>query len=640
MKKYLFIATALVALASCSESEFVGDQSPDVGQNEQGAIVFGTGTNAITRGDKTGEDAAKELDYAFVVGGFKGSSSVTSGTGAKVFDNYNVVYPKIASISNTNGWEYEGLVKNANSGITGTQTIKYWDYGQSQYDFIAYSLGNGDGGTKATVTAITPATATDNGTNGAYKLTGDLAKLKTVHIADLVTIQRASYNNVVTIPFRSLVSKVRLGLYETIPGYSVKDVKFYTAESDVSPSVTSALYASSETLPTAGTYTVYFPTVNSGTPTSDKNKAHVALSSPTNDSKLTFGTITGNYTARERAEAEGSIYLGRKTTDTEITWTGTGGDNHFYTEVLPYETGVALTLKVDYILVSIDGSGENINVKGAKAVIPSVYTQWKPGYAYTYIFKISDNTNGITDASQTKEGLHPITFDAVVVQTEEKIQETLTTVATPSITTYQHNPAVNVSEKTEYVAGTVYAMVMKSGELATDLNGVADPAKDAAKLYKLTGKSNPTEADVMDALNMYTAKSGTPVVISGLNGLTLTEDNTNIDNQIADEDIPGPDGNLIEVADAAASKLTLTTGTYAYVYTVTQATTTTENNYRPVPVEVGTTVVSNFYTKSGDSYTIVGGTDTKAAANTIYYAKYTNNNQVYAVKVIKVVAAS
>ena len=220
------------------------------------------------------------------------------------------------------------------------------------------------------------------------------------------------------------------------------------------------------------------------------------------------------------------------------------------------------------------------------------------------------------------------------MQSEDNNQETVTTVATPSITTYQHDPAVNVSVNNEYKAGTVYAMVMDGGTLKADLKGVADPAKDAAKLFTLSADA--TEAEVMDALNKYT--NLTDGTYTGLNGLVLTK-NTNIDNEIADEDIPGPDGNLIEVADGEASKLTLTAGTYAYVYTVTQATTTTPNLYRPVSVTVGTTDVQGLYTYNSGTgaYTLIDSS-TIAVAGTTYYAKYTETNQVYAVKVIKVVS--
>lgn len=646
MKRFTFIATALVALASCSDSEFVGDQSPDVGQNEQGAIVFNSGTKAITRATNfTGAAAAEKLKNKFVVGGFKGSTSVATTV---VFDNYNVAYTANTANtteSNSKNWEYVGLQPNALATIPhesgDKQTIKYWDYSQAQYDFIAYSLG--DGG--ATATAITPSTAKLS-TGGAYTLTGTTAKLKTVHIADLKTVLKADYNKTVELSFRNLASKVRMAIYETVPGYSVKDVKFYTSDAAISggsTSTTAALYASSSVLPTEGTYTVYFPNVNKTSGDegfSDNNKAHVSFTAAPEagtQANQTFGALTSNYVVKEKYEDKTSgeaskLYLGR--TSNTCTYAGT---TPYYQDVLPYENGTSLTLKVDYTLISTDGSGETIKVVGAKAVVPAIYAQWKPGYAYTYIFKISDNTNGWTSGIESSEvsGLHAITFDAVVENTlEDNNQETVTTVATPSITTYQHVPAVNASANNEYVAGTVYAMVMNGGTPYKDLKGTTTPSvKDPAKFYSLTGLTSPTEADVMNALNKQAKVDGT--TIYGRNGLVLTA--ATIDNEIADEDIPGADGNLIAVDDGEASKLTVTSGTtYAYVYTVTQKTGEDTKKYEVIDTSefvAGTTSVSDYFTESGGVYTAATGT---YVSGTTYYAKYTENNGVYAVKVIKV----
>lgn len=639
MKKYLFLAAAVTVMASCSDNTYMGDVENGA-QGQNGVINFMSATGGLTRADLTGQDAAKELNYAFVVGGFKGATSVTSTAGATVFDNYNVGYTANTAnttTSNSSNWEYVGLDVNPLSSIYQAgdkQTIKYWDYSQAQYDFIAYSLGTGG----ATVTRITPSTATSS-TGGAYTLTGTTAQLKTVHISDLETVLNANYNNPVTLRFRKLAAKVRMALYETVPGYSVENVKFYTSDAAIdggSTSETAALYASSSVLPTEGTYTVFFRTVNSAEPASDKNKAHVAFTTSTStQTNQTFGSLTANYTIAERHENAGNHYLGRASNSP--TYAGT---TPFYQDVLPLETGTALTLKVDYTLRSIDGSQETIKVVGAKAVVPAIYAQWKPGYAYTYIFKISDNTNGYTSGVESDKlsGLHAITFDAVVIQTEEHNQETVTTVATPSITTYQNDPAVNASANNEYVAGTVYAMVMNDGTLKNDLNGVADPAKDAAKLYSLNRSA--TEAEVMEALNMQTKVDGT--TIYGRNGLVLTP--ATIDNAIHDEGIPGTDGNKIDVADGEASKLTVAAGTtYAYVYTVTQKTGVDTNKYEVVPVEVGTTVIpDDYYTYNGSAYSAVTSSDKdgegKAKTGVTYYAKYTVNNGVYAVKVIKVKA--
>lgn len=637
MKKfYLLAAVALVALASCTSDEFVGDNgSPNTGANGEKAIVFSTGTNGVTRAELTGAQAAEKLNNAFVVEGTKGTSSVATTV---VFDNYNVNYAANTANtteSNTSNWEYVGLDVNSLASIPHTnsekQSIKYWDYMQSQYDFIAYSLGNGG----ATATTITPSSATSS-SDGAYKLTGTTAQLKTVHIADLVTVKDADYGKPVTITFRSLAAKVRLGIYETIPGYSVKDVKFYAdAESGTASYATDAiLFGTSAALPTSGTYTVYFPNVNktsSDAGYSDNNKAHVSFAAATSGTQAyqTFGALTSNYVARENHEDaidNNKVYLGR--TSNACTYAGTTAP--FYQDVLPNESNTsALTLKVDYTLVSTDGTKETINVTGATAVVPAIYAQWKPNYAYTYIFKISDNTNGKTNPDKTAIGLHPITFDAVVVQATENVQETVTTVATPSITTYQHDPAVNASANNEYKAGYIYVMVMNDGTPYSDLNGVTDPAKDAAKLYTLNRAA--TEAEVMEALNIQTSVSGND--ITGRNGLVLTFVSS-MDNEITA--IPGADGNDITVTAGQASKFTASANTtYAYVYTVAQKSGTDEVRYEAVKPASGTDVTS-YYTNTTDNTHATGTAD----GTTTYYAKYTVNNGVYAVKVIKVAAGS
>ena len=636
MRKATFLACALFALASCSEEQYVGDENlRRANEMTEKPIVFTSSSANVTRAEKTGADAATLLNNNFVVEGTKGSTSVAATV---VFDNYNVNWTENTAnttTSNTNNWEYVGLDVNSLASIYHSgdkQTIKYWDYSQPQYDFIAYSLGTGG----ATATRITPSTAT-NSTGGAYTITGTTAQLKTVHIADLVTVKSDNYGAPVELKFRNMAAKVRMGIYETIPGYSVKDVKFYAnANTGTTSSADNAiLFASSSTLPTSGTYTVYFPNVNKSSGDegySDNNKAHVTFAAAASDgdqANQTFGALTANYVVKEKyedTETNAKRYLGK----TSQTCTYAGADP-YYQDVLPYETGAALTLKVDYTLVSTDGTKETINITGATAVVPSIYTQWKPGYAYTYIFKISDNTNGLTNPAKTdKVGIHPITFDAVVEQAEDNVQETVTTVATPSITTYQHDPAVNASANNEYKAGDIYVMVMDGGTAKTDLNGTTSPDKDAAKLYTLSAAA--TEAEVMEALNMQAkVESGK---ITGRNKLVLT--NATISNDITA--IPGADGNNVTVTAGSASKFTATANiTYAYVYTVTQKTGTDAVVYEAV-TPASDTDVTSYYIRSGveGSYTYTQATG-KADGTTTYYDKYTTNNGVYAVKVIKVV---
>lgn len=660
MKQNLFLAAlAFVALASCTSDEFVGDNgSPNTGNNNgSGAISFNSGSKSITRA--TGAAAAELLNNNFVVEGIKTISSTKS----EVFDNYNVNYLENTAdktASNTANWEYVGVGTNSNSAAA-EQTIKYWDFAAKQYDFWAYSLGGGS----ATVSSLEP-----NATLGtsAYTITGTKENLAKVYISDLVTAYNPvksvsgvaenktaplEMGNEVDLTFRSLVTKVRVGLYETIPGYSVREVKFYpSGAANETPTTTATLYASSAVLPAfnstthAAVYTVSFPTIGAGNiGDSDYNKAHVVLSSSDHASTVEFGTLSYGAHQDGKKEKEGytagppetwtDIWVQR--TSNTCTWaTESGASAGAYSIVLPYETGAVLTLKVDYTLESIDGTGETIEVHGATAVVPTVFTQWKANFAYTYIFKISDNTNGLTNTTVTdKVGLYPITLDAIVVGSEEETQETVTTVATPSITTYQHNPAVNASANNEYKAGDIYVMVMDGGTLKTDLNGTTSPDKDAAKLYTLSSSTvtDFTEADVMDALNKQTSVDGSN--ITGRNGLVLTDASTTSSLSNTITAIPGADGNDITVTAGQASKFTASASTiYAYVYTVTQKSTT-QDKYEAVTPASGTDV-SGYY-RDGTGATPASGT---ANGTDTYYAKYTVNDGVYAVKVIKVATGS
>ncbi len=592
MKKLFFLAAAITVMASCADEKFLGEDPGTLSENAtDGAIMFGSGFKAVTRADHVGADAASLLNNKFIVGGFKGTytsgqnvQNVTTTTGT-VFDNYIVNWNQNTAgktESNTSDWEYVGITAAAPSNLAGnTQSIKYWDYSASQYDFIAYSTGTATIATTGTaaeaidankvlVTAITPTTATTS----AYQLSGKADDLAKCYIADMVTVYKDGtdgmhYQDEVQLTFRSLASKVRMAIYETVPGYSVKDVKFYTnASTEISTGTSNAnatLFTTGATAKdhfyTAGTYTVKFPTIGKSnvTPTknSDYNKAHASFA-VVGEGKATtkeFGTL--QLVGKDYQEADATNYIGR--TASTASFAGTAAP--YYTITMPNEEGAVLELRVDYTLLSIDGSGEEIKVHGATAFVPAIYAQWKSNYAYTYIFKISDNTNGWTSTvTDDPAGLYPITFDAIVMETQDYTQSTITNVATPSITTYQKGHVYNdgnPNDEYDKDKGEIYVQVYWTGadpELRADLN-------TKGQLYTLSD-ATVTEAEVMDALNipMPTAASGYD--ITGRNGLSLKNETSSA----AITAVPGPDGNNITVTAGTAAEFTPAAGTYAYVY--------------------------------------------------------------------------
>lgn len=644
MKKVYLIFAALtsVALFSCTGDE-LAENAPVTNPEVEKPIMFSSLNKGMTRADYTGKDAATLLGNKFVVSGYKGSQTTWSATDNQiVFDNYAVEYKENTAHtteSNVANWEYAGVDRTQpaiDHGIT-RQAVKYWDYSAAQYNFIAWSTGTKKaifkdaaeyptlGTDEVRVSAITPQTAT--GTTGiAYTFEGKAADLEECYIADLETVGKDDYDKTVTLKFRSLGTKVRIGIYETVPGYSVRDVKFYTAADvalfDETDATDGAANAAKNAKPrlfstvannvyTSGKYTIYFPTVDAAG-NADNNKAHVRFAGTDPQSSIVeFGDL--KYTTAEEGEKiAGNKYLGR--TSSSASYAGEAEGN-YYTQYLPNEGGTNLNLRVNYTLESIDGSGEIIEVKGATAQIPLIYTQWKSGYAYTYLFKISDKTNGHTGKydplhpddttiNSDPAGLYPITFDAFVENAEDNdvTQETITLVSTPSITTYQKGSTVINDNEYKAATGDIFVTV-NEGDLL-DLTG-------KAALYTIpAGK---TEADVIDALQVQDddAADGT---IKGRNGMVLKSETLNLTNKIE----YGVDGNTIDLTDGdtkKAAKFTpaaptspATVNTYAFVYTKTAPTAAgNKDKYEEVTMAVDADVTNlyrnfNLTAVTGDAF--------------------------------------
>lgn len=583
MKKYIFLAASALALASCTSDDFLGDTQGNV-QSNTSAINFDGGTGKISRTTtQRGEDAATSLGNNYVVVGFKGNETTKANATTYAFDHYNVNYKKQTAgttTSNTADWEYVGQdmkVKGTNPAAAlaekaQTQTIKYWDNSCSSYDFLAFSMGKGYTSTEAgTPEYATPSqVAKDKLASAAYTLKGNVNTLSECYISDIKTVEKAAYKaNAVEMQFRHLTSKVRIALYENVPGYVISDVKFHTdsySNGEYTEGQTKGvLYG---TFNNAGTLTVSFPTTGTDNKKkSDYNKAHVSFSPEATNgtvNKVEFDNV--NYECQKEDQiADKSEFLSQSA----ATPSYCGG----YINVLPAETNSSpANLRIDYKLTATDGSGEEINVKNAKATVPTQYTAWKHGYAYTYIFKIAENTNGTTGTPGTDDtGLTAISFNAVVLDDEETgKQETITTDSDPSITTYGFNKKNNdvTTGKDEYEAGTdIYATAFVPAY--TDKDNIKHEATTAApqNLFTVTIEEGAAqtinETSVANALKNgkrdETAKTYTITDASGKN-MVITDATGTIVNSV-----PTKDGHNLSVN---ALKWTGTASTiYAVEYT-------------------------------------------------------------------------
>ena len=505
MNKFFIAAASALALASCSSDDFLGEIQGNEQNGTTSAINFGGDTGKITRATSTDKTAAELLENNFVVVGFKGSKTDAANNENYAFDHYNVNFKDgsaFSTESNRAGWEYVNQDMNVKGtkpaaslaqGGASQQTIKYWDHSCKSYDFIAFSMGKKDAASEyATPTHVDK----DNLATAAYTLTGDVNTLSECYISDMKTAveKENDYGKPVELSFRHLASKVRMALFETIPGYVVSDVKFYADATGTTNSEEGTLIGKFNN---SGILTVYFPTtgiVNKDN--KDYNKAHVSFTASTDASEVgvlnfkKFGTVIYN-NQTEGSISEGSTYLSQNAATPSYCG---AKDKDYYQNVLPSEGAAsAITLRIDYKLTSVDGTNETINVKGATATVPAQYTEWKSGYAYTYIFKISQDTNGSTGGTST--GLTAISFDAVVVDDEANgLQETITTVSDNSFTTYGYKDNKVTTNGNEYVNGTdIYATVYSAGATVAP-----------QKLYTVTLEAGATqtinEASVANAL--------------------------------------------------------------------------------------------------------------------------------------------
>ena len=504
MKKYFIFAASALALASCSSDDFLGDNAGNV-QNATTAINFGGEAGKITRGISTSNEGTTQKMLA---GQFKvyGVKKVSDGNLKSVFPNYYVWYVEGKNTtSNTDGWEYVGTKGATNLGIGDItlntpedQTIKYWDYSASEYRFVA---GSPIGAFNYKVPVLPSESkeilsATVTGFAGHINANNTTTKLNTdpIYIADPVKVEKADYQKTVTFTFNRQQSMVRVGLYETIPGYFVSDVHFYTCDD-------------------AGNLTA-----------SESN--NIILTSSTADyfvgGKEIEGTVTYKwddtpgpsytfaYTDNANLEKSKNWYAGKLETLAETSTAqvdhlyGTDGDmsETGYFTVLPTqaETASPILIKCDYTLNAPE-SGETIKVTGATAAIPAAFSKWEANTRYTYLFKISDNTNGTTGkpADNDPVGLFPITFKAMVTETLDGTEGTTTTVATPSITTYQDGSVVD--KTIEYKTGKpIYATVYDE-ETKEFKNLNTDGTVGNVQVYKLSKERTEAELQVAAVAN-------------------------------------------------------------------------------------------------------------------------------------------
>lgn len=567
MNKYLIIAASALALAGCSSDDFLGDGSGN-GQNNA-AIQFGGGTTKTHRAMSTGVYKIENLTAnGFWVYGTKHSAAEdkTATYDQAVYTNYYLNYTKNSANntqSNTAGWEYVGVDNkkyrnNVTPKVDADQTIKYWDYSAKAYTFYAATANPADVEVgKVTIKKITADEAGSVYTKGYEVTLKDGASWDELYFADRKVISKTTnaehgkhdvYGGEVNFTFRNALTKVRVAMYETIPGYSVTIDKFYYTKDGEAAQTTEATDrfkadASNTPLETSKegvTYKVVYY---------NKTEASGQLE---NQPKM-LPNAAGETGATKTVLALGNN-LKQGTILSEIITTPTyDTDGGKYTLFMPQaDNNTTLNLKVDYTLTSLDGSDEKIQVTGATATIPAKYLCWRPNYAYTYIFKISDNTNGSTGGTGDPAGLYPITFDASVVETETGNVEYNSAMGTATITTFAVKGGLYQHGNADYLKGSdLYATIVEENKTTATL-GTGN-----TKVYKLTAKGV-AAANLSEALVANWVANTKTDYYDVVDAAKYTFEST----------VPAEDGQTINLGTAKALKIAgVEAGKYVIEYT-------------------------------------------------------------------------
>ena len=495
MKKYLIFAASALALASCSSDDFLGENPGNV-QNATTAIKFDGNAGKISRATSNTGSAADMLGNEFKIYGVKSGAETGSGY-TPVFQNYLLWYDNENQNTTTNksGWEYVGTAGTHGSAtLNSNQTIKFWDYASADYRFVAgapstafnFTPGTNNTLESATITGLS-GHITDNTESG----TDPKTEPNPVYVAKPVVVSSDNYKQPVTFTFVRHQTKVRVGIYETIPGYKISSISFYPYEENSDAFSSRSSQNIILTTTTAG----YF---KGGSSVSGKinyewSEPKYTFEYETTDLKESKNWYGGKFAngvpATVSTEADIENLYG---TDADMESNG-------YFTVLPTPSGTQaapILIKCDYTLTADDQSGETIEVKGATAAIPEAYSKWNTNTLYTYLFKISENTNGYTGNDPNKTGLYPITFEAVVEASQFGMEGTITTFTTPSITTHQEGSVVDNSG-IKYVTGKDITVKVTKSTDGTDLT-LSETADQNGyiEVYKFTDPITEAEAQV------------------------------------------------------------------------------------------------------------------------------------------------
>ena len=350
MKRLCILSFFLMALCllSCSSSE---QDNPVIPEPLFGSISFGGNSGSWQDApiSRAGETGLETIATSFRVWGYKntGGNHTDGFTDPQnVMNGYIVKWTQPAT-GGTGSWDYTGI---RNEELQTTQTIKFWDFSSTSYRYFAFSPASA----KVTTTLLSEdgntttdaAAATQTSFSIPFEYKEDATSSPTPYVSDLWLSdnqnfgEEKKYGACVKLTFAPIVTKVRI---------------IFKYPENIKVAITGISFQpQSGKVPTAGNILINYPITGTGTAP--------AYSWTTTQT----GIINLSIPYEE---------------DTDFNHQTTERKKWYF---VPPSGNTTNTGQGDYIIsATIDG-------KKSTATIPAEYMQWKAGYQYTYIFKITE----------------------------------------------------------------------------------------------------------------------------------------------------------------------------------------------------------------------------------------------------------
>ncbi len=453
MKKVFLYAAAGLMLASCASDEIVDITHGGNRPSDVKTINFTTSQKNITRAYSPLQEKGH---YNFGVFAYKSTDLVNP-----VMPNYLVGYydeekAYLNSGTSTWGdpsgledgksyWMYEGMGSAEYNGTyaggaltpaytsnNANQYLKYWDSSADYTCFYAYAPyinGAGtatyvDGTAQAATGADTYVLTIPNGTLTDGYDDESLAE----YMYASAKVAKADYGHDVALQFHRLNAKVNIKFWEDIPGWKVRILDLSSKAEGVQAAASIKDGTSGSYGYKAGKYYVENGVKIQFADGASTGMKQFAGTTADNTTTLKFKSPTVAKIGENRYEASASAttyYAIPKGSDADVL----KNDTKDLTQTQPVDDDLALTgftFHVSYELTAED-TGEHIVVKNATVHVPCDYTNWKANTHYTYIFKITTNSNGNTGGTDddadptdpevpTVQSLYPIVFDNCTVE--------------------------------------------------------------------------------------------------------------------------------------------------------------------------------------------------------------------------------